>query len=115
MQYLNRGAIDGVSADAFQKQQPYTWTKITGALPVEGFQLLRETLPDVSLFERKVGIKRAHGQGSHDRAILHYRPGLELPQPWKEFLAELHGQTCQLFLRRSATSKPKPSAWPMAH
>ena len=71
MQYFNQSAIDGVSADVFQKQQPYPWTNITGTLNAEGFQLLHEGLPDISLFEHTVGINRAYGQGPHDRAILH--------------------------------------------
>jgi len=106
MQYLSQETIDGVSADVFQKQRPYPWVNIHGTLTPEGFERLRETLPDFSLFEQKVGIKRAYGQGPHDRGILHYRPSLELPQPWKEFVAELHGGTYQLFLRRMLNLPP---------
>ncbi len=106
MQYLNQSAIEGVSTDVFQKRQPYPWTNITGTLNADGFQVLRECLPGVSLFERKVGIKRAYGQGPHDRSILHYTPGLDLPGPWKEFLGELHGETYQLFLRRMLALPP---------
>ena len=109
MQYLNQGAIDGVSPEVFQKRQPFPWTNINGTLNTEGFHLLCKTLPDASLFDRKVGIKRAYGQGPHDRAILHYRPGMELTQPWKEFLAELHGETYQLFLRRMLGLPPGKS------
>jgi hypothetical protein len=100
MQYLNWDAINAVSAELFQKQKPYPWVNIQGTLTQDGFDRLHETLPDFSLFERKVGIKRAYGQGPHDRGILHYRPGLEVPQPWKEFLAELQGEAYQRFLRR---------------
>jgi hypothetical protein len=106
MQYLNRDGIDRVSADVFQGQRPYPWVNIAGTLTEEGYQLLRETLPDVSLFERKVGVKRGYGQGPHDRAILHYRPHLEVSQPWKEFLAELNGEAYQLFLRRMLDLQP---------
>jgi len=106
VQYLNQSAIEGVSTDVFQKRQPYPWTNITGTLNADGFQVLRECLPEVSLFERKVGIKRAYGQGPHDRSILHYTPGLELSGPWKEFLGELHGETYQLFLRRMLALPP---------
>jgi hypothetical protein len=47
-----------------------------------------------------VGKKRAYGQGPHDRFLLHYRPGVEVSQPWKEFLAELQGPVYGDFLRR---------------
>jgi hypothetical protein len=100
MQYLSQEAIDRVSADDFQTRRPYPWADIKGLLTPEGFARLREALPDFSLFERKVGVKRGYGQGPHDRGILHYRLGLEVPQPWKEFLAELQGENYQLFLRR---------------
>jgi hypothetical protein len=106
MQYLNWDAINAVSAELFQKQKPYPWVNIQGTLTQDGFDRLHETLPDFSLFERKVGIKRAYGQGPHDRGILHYRPGLEVPQPWKEFLAELQGEAYQRFLRRTALRRP---------
>ena len=59
MEYLN---LDAVSYETFQKQHPYPWLNLQGSLTAEGFELLRETLPDNSLFERNVGVKRAHGQ-----------------------------------------------------
>ena len=52
------------------------------------------------MFDRKVGVKRGYGQAPHDRYILHYRPGIELPGPWKEFVAELQGEAYQSLLRR---------------
>jgi len=63
MQYLSQETIDGVSADDFQRKRPYPSGNIQGPLTLEGFERLRETLPDSSLFERKAGIKRAYGQG----------------------------------------------------
>jgi len=84
----------------FQQRQPYPWVNIQGTLTQEGLESLRKTLPEVDAFERQVGVKRAYGQGPHDRYILHYRPGVDLQDPWKEFVAELHGETYQSFLRR---------------
>jgi len=100
MSYLSVQILDGVSAELFQKQKPYPWVNIQSTLNPEAFKCLHEALPDFSRFERKVGIKRGYGQAPHDRGILHYRPDLELAQPWKEFVAELQGETYQLFLRR---------------
>jgi len=107
MQYLCQQAIDGASADAFQGQKPYPWVSIQETLTPDGFQRLHDSLPDVSLFERKVGVKRGYGQAPHDRAILHHRPGLNLPEPWKGFLAELQGETYELFLRRMLHLPPR--------
>jgi len=100
MEYLNRACLDSIASEAFQGTQPYPWTNIEGVLTPEGFEALRETLPDVSLFNSMVGIKRAYGQAPHDRYLLHYRPNLEMAAPWKEFLAELQGEVYQSFLRR---------------
>lgn len=100
MQYLNHDSIGKISHEAFQKQLPYPWVNIKGTLTNEGFEQLRSTPPDVSLFEKKVGVKRAHGQGYHDRYILHYRPGLPLSEPWKEFIAELQGKDYDAFISR---------------
>jgi hypothetical protein len=36
----------------------------------------------------------------HDRYMLHYHAGLELAEPWRDFLAELNGARYQAFLRR---------------
>ena len=100
MQYLNRERLEAVSAEGFRNRQPYPWTTIEESLTPEGYECLRQTLPEVGAFERQVGIKRAYGQGPHDRFLLHYHPSLNLAEPWKEFIAELQGETYQSFLRR---------------
>ena len=88
MEYLDQNCINGVRPELFQHRRPYPWVNIQNTLTPEGFESLRETLPDVSLFERQVGKKRAYGQASHDRYLLHYLPGLSLAQPWKDFIAD---------------------------
>ncbi len=100
MNYLNYQCLEGITSEAFQNQQPYPWVDMKGSLTPEAFEQLRATLPDVGLFDRKVGVKRAHGQGYHDRYILHYRPDLPLAEPWRDFIAELQGKTYETFLRR---------------
>ncbi len=100
MQYLNLENLAAHTPEAFHQQRPYPWLRVPATLTSDGFQRLREALPDVALFDRKEGIKRAHGQAPHNRYILHYRPGMALPTAWKEFLAELHGNAYQSFLRR---------------
>jgi hypothetical protein len=100
MQYLDDHCLAGLSEGAFQTQRPYPWVNIQNTLTPAVFEQLRSTLPEVSLFEKKVGVKRAHGQGYHDRAILHYRPGLPLAQPWREFIAEIEGKAYDSFIRR---------------
>jgi len=100
MEYLDRQCLVKISQQPFQSRQPYPWVSIEGTLTPEGYERLRQSLPDVSLFERQVGRKRAYGQAPHDRSLLHYQPGLPVADAWKEFIAELRSETYQSFLRR---------------
>lgn len=101
MHYLDPEHIAPLSPEAFRTRQPYPWISIPAALTKEGFERLRNAMPDVELFDRKVGVKRGHGQAPHDRYILHYRPGMELPVAWEGFVTELlQGEAYQSFLRR---------------
>jgi hypothetical protein len=100
MRFLNPEALDRQSAETFCAQAPYPWAQLESTLTPDGYAWLHATLPDLSVFDRKVGVKRAHGQKPHDRGILHYRPYLHLPPPWTDFIAELHGEAYQNFLRR---------------
>jgi len=100
MEYLNRECLAAISQVSFQSQQPYPWVSLKATLTPEGYERLRQTLPEVALFERQVGRKRAYGQAPHDRSLLHYQPRLPIAEPWREFIAELRGDTYQSFLRR---------------
>lgn len=100
MTYLNLPTLDAVNATAFRQGKPYPWAALPGSLTEEGFRILRENLPEVSRFHQMRGVKRAHGQGSHDRYILHYRLDMDIPEPWQTFVAELNGSGYQNFLRR---------------
>ena len=77
MTYLDEGHIDALSPETFRTQHPYPWVSIPAALTQEGFEHLRNAMPQVERFDLKVGVKRGHGQAPHDRYILHYRPGME--------------------------------------
>ncbi|MDA8387078.1 MAG: 2OG-Fe(II) oxygenase [Nitrospiraceae bacterium] len=100
MRYLNYDIISGISDEAFRGQTPYPWVNISNVLTAEGFERLRGGLPEVSLFDKWEGVKRGHGQGYHDRYILHYQPGLALSEPWRQFIAEVQGKDYEDFIRR---------------
>ncbi|HUB51410.1 MAG TPA: 2OG-Fe(II) oxygenase [Terracidiphilus sp.] len=100
MNYLDRECLEKLSAEDFQNRQPYPWAGLEQTLTAEGYERLRETLPAVDGFNKMVGVKRAYGQGPHDRFLLHYHPGLGIAEPWKEFIAELQGPIYQDFLKR---------------
>ncbi len=99
MHYLDWDKLGSVSAEAFRARQPYPWVTLDSSLTGSGFEELRASLPDVTTFDRKVGVKRAYGQASHDRAILHYNPMLTLAGPWKDFLREIEGAEYQQWAR----------------
>jgi len=106
MEYLNRRCLEALAAKEFREREPYPFVDLRDTLTAEGYERLRGTLPDISLFDRKVGVKRAYGQGYHDRSILHYLPGVAGADPWKEFIAELQGDTYVGFVRRAFGLRP---------
>jgi hypothetical protein len=106
MSYIDWNRLDGVDANAFRGAAPYPWINPQGLLTPEGFDKLRTTLPDVSKFERLFGVKRSHGQQSHDRFALEWKPGLELPKPWDDFIAELRTPRYMAFLHRLYGNRP---------
>jgi len=59
MEYLNRAVLDAVAEDAFRNRQPYPWTNLENTLTPEGYEALRQSLPDTTQADKQVGIKRA--------------------------------------------------------
>jgi hypothetical protein len=105
--FLNATALNALTTAAFQQREPYPWINIPNILTSQGFEQLRTTLPEVSQFERRVAVKRAHGQGYHDRYILHYRAGVEVSPAWRQFVKEIQGKTYDGFIRRMFGVKPR--------
>ena len=100
MSFLDYDRLDAISPEAFQSAHPYPWVNPAGLLTEEGYRSLYENLPDVGLFERRFGQQRKYGQQSHDRFALEYDEKLDLPKPWKDFVAELRAPAYQAWIRR---------------
>lgn len=100
MKFLDSDRLASLDEREFQRRRPYPWANPSGLLTREGYELLRATLPDVSLFEPSFGKPRSHGQEPHDRYALEYHSGVDVPQAWHEFVAELRGEEYGRFLRR---------------
>jgi hypothetical protein len=92
--------MDSLAAASFQNAKPYPWINPSALIRPEAFDLLVETLPDVSQFEPYFQVKRSHGQASHDRWVLNWSEGLELAPPWREFVDEIRSPRYAAFLRR---------------
>ncbi len=100
MSYLNFQRLSTLDPQQFRSEKPYPWLNPEGLLTTEGHEQLIATLPDVSLFQRRFGVTRAHGQQSHDRFTLEYQDDLPLSPAWKTFIAELQGKEYKTFLQR---------------
>jgi hypothetical protein len=100
MTYLDYERLEGLDSAAFQATRPYPWVNPEGLLTDAGYQRLLTALPDVSRFRPDFGILRSHGQVPHDRYSLDYHKGLEVPEPWREFISELSGRRYRRFLWR---------------
>jgi hypothetical protein len=98
MQCLNFERLEAVSAEAFHSQRPFPWVNPVGLLHPEAHEELVNSLPDTSLFERKVGVPRKFGQRSHDRYNLEYEPGIPLSKAWRQFIEELKGEQYRDFV-----------------
>jgi hypothetical protein len=100
MPILNFDSLDSLDEKKFQSTEPYPWINPVGALTDEGRRRLIETVPPIEQFERVFGKTRSYGQQSHDRLALEYHAGIELAEPWREFISELKGRRYGAFLRR---------------
>ena len=100
MQYLNRDALDSLDGEAFRKRHPYPWCNPAGLLHEAACARLQQELPPLTMFAPVFGKVRKHGQLSHDRYALEYRPGLALSEGWRGFIDELQGPVYRGWLAR---------------
>lgn len=100
MTYLNQDVLAAIDARTFQATKPYPWVNPRGIITDAGFAELVASLPDVSLFEKSIGMERAYGQKPHDRYELKYHPGVILSPAWQSYIDELSGPIYRAFLAR---------------
>lgn len=100
MTYLDFDRFKSIDAAEFRATHPYPWVNPQGLLTETGYQRLLDNMPDLSLFEKKFGYERIAGQKPHDRYSLEYAPDTPVPEPWKEFIAELCSDDYRLALAK---------------
>ena len=98
--FLDSAKLAAMDGEAFRATRPYPWANPAGLLTDEGYRTLIDHLPDVSVFKPVFGRVRKHGQQSHDRYALEWSDNAPVPQPWKDFVAELDGPEYQDWLAR---------------
>ncbi len=96
MQYLDLDRMRQIDPAVFRQRRPYPWVNVQGFVSESGFRRLCAVLPDINLFDKQSARRRGYG----DLYALQYRPDVELPQPWRDFIAELEGAEYLSFLRR---------------
>jgi hypothetical protein len=98
--FLDYDRLDAIDDRAFRDQRPYPWLNAASLLTDDAFGTLVGALPEPERLEPSFGVKRAHGQRSHDRFALDYKDELAVSPHWHEFVAELRGERYGRFLRR---------------
>jgi hypothetical protein len=98
MNYLDPNFIERFDPREFREADPYPWMNPQGMLTPEGYEALLNNMPDVGLFTPFFGVQRKYGQQSHERFVLEYVDGLDLPAPWQAFIDELRGDAYRGFI-----------------
>ncbi|MEM6579892.1 MAG: hypothetical protein AAF699_01395 [Pseudomonadota bacterium] len=91
MNYLDISKLSKLKREDFMKVKPYPYHNAEGILTEEGFNTLLTNMPSLDLFKQNFGSKRRAGQTPHDRFSLEYEPGMPVPKPWQDFIAEMRG------------------------
>lgn len=102
LQYIDAKAMAAIDAEAFRRVDPFPWVNPAGFITAAGFARLVDNLPDVGRFTRAIDYtrQRKYGQKNHDRYVLEYLDGMDLPAPWLEFIDELRGADYRAFIGR---------------
>ena len=106
MQYINSHRLRELNSAEFRQQQPFPFMNIQSFLTDEGFRELCQNLPPISMFHKEFGKKRGYGQDSHDRWVLQYRDGLDIPACWQAFIDELKSPAYSRFIRQMYALSP---------
>jgi len=99
MPYLNTEMIRSIDPETFRNQQPYPWVNPQGLLTRQGFEELLANMPDIAMFNTFFDKQRKYGQESHNRYVLEYKDGLDLPRPWQTFVDELRDRLYRDFIK----------------
>ena len=99
-QFLNGEVLEAIDPASFQAQKPFPWVNPQFFILPERYEELLATMPPLSQFRAFFGKQRKHGQGSHDRYVLDYERGMELPTPWRDFVEELCSEGYRRFVCR---------------
>jgi hypothetical protein len=98
--YLNSAVLDAIDPAEFQARTPFPWINPQDFITPDHYRELLQNLPDLARFTPFFGKQRKHGQASHDRYILDYERGMDIAQPWRDFVEELCRERYRDFICR---------------
>ena len=104
-QYLNFDKLEAIDPVEFLNTRPFPNANPQGLLTDEGYELLLNNMPDISMFEKIFDYERLGGQEPHNRYALEYVPGMQVPKPWQEFIAELRSDRYRNAMKRLLDAK----------
>ncbi len=98
--FLNLEVMNSIDPQEFQSTLPFPHVNPQGFIKDDAFRELLDNLPKLETFTPSFGVKRKSGQACHDRYILDYEEGVELPAPWQAFVDEILSDTYRSFVCR---------------
>ncbi len=101
LRYLDPVKLETFDERAFRATRPYAWINPEGFIHDEAFALLREKLPDPSMFDAEFTEDRPNERTPHNRLALKYSDELDIAPEWHEFVKELRGMEYRRFLHRA--------------
>ena len=87
--YVDFEKLESIDPIGFRATKPFPNANPHCLLTDNGFQKLIDNMPDIELFEKVFDYRRLGGQEPHNRYSLEYAADTPVPEPWKEFIAEL--------------------------
>jgi hypothetical protein len=92
--------MDSIDPQEFQATQPFPFTNPQGFIKEDAYQELMDNMPALETFTPSFGKQRKSGQASHDRYILDYEEGVDIPAPWQGLVDELLSDVYRQFVCR---------------
>jgi hypothetical protein len=98
--YLNLELMDSIETAEFRTVHPYPWLNPQHFIRPGQYAGLLASLPAIDRFRPAFYGQRKHGQKGHDRYVLDYVDGMDLPAPWAALVDELRSPRYRDFVCR---------------
>jgi hypothetical protein len=100
LRYVDLQTIASIDPSAFRAADPFPWVNPAGFITSDGFAELTANMPELRQFTPSFAAERKYGQAGHDRYILEYLDGIDIPACWQRFVDELRSDLYRDFIAR---------------